>query len=124
MSQPIFAKHLNDCEEFSANDGCRLRELLHPKNDSIELPYSFSVATVDPGKSTYRHYLKQSEVYFILKGHGRLHVEDSSREVYEGDAALVPPEKEQWLENIDNNSPLEFIAIVSPPWRAEDDIRT
>ncbi len=123
MNSDIYKKHLKDCEEIIANDGCQLKELLHPKNDPIDLPYSFSVATVEIGKSTYRHYLKQSEVYFILEGQGRLHIGDKTTELIKGGTALVPPGQEQWLVNT-GESELEFIAIVSPPWREEDDVRT
>ena len=123
MSSQLFSKHLDDCEEIIANDGCRLKELLHPKNDPLDLPYSFSVAIVEPGKSTYRHYLKQSEVYFILEGQGRLHAGSETTDLVKGGSALVLADQEQWLENTGDND-LEFIVIVSPPWRDEDDVRT
>ncbi len=123
MSSQLFSKHLNDCEEIIANDGCRLKELLHPKKDQLDIPYSFSIASVEPAKSTYHHFLKQSEVYFILEGQGRLHVGSEITDLVKGSSALVPAKKEQWLENT-GEIELEFIVIVSPPWREEDDIRT
>ena len=123
MNSQLFSKHLDDCEEIIANDGCRLKELLHPKNDLLDLPYSFSVATVEPGKSTYRHTLKQSEVYFILEGQGRLHAGSEITDLVKGGSALVLANQEQWLKNT-GDSDLEFIVIVSPPWREEDDVRT
>lgn len=122
MSKDIVTKHLDECEEIIANDGCRLKELWHPKNDPIDLPYSFSVATVECGKSTYRHYLKQAEVYFILEGQGRLHVGSKITDLIKGGSALVPADQEQWLENT-GEVELKFIVIVSPPWREEDDTR-
>ncbi|MFK8068353.1 MAG: cupin domain-containing protein [Gammaproteobacteria bacterium] len=123
MVTKLFTKHLNDCEKIIANDGCYLKELLHPKNDPVELPYSFSVAAVAVGESTYHHYLKQTEVYFILEGKGLLHVGTETSNLIKGGSAIVPPHKEQWLENT-GSSELEFIVIVSPPWCEEDDIRT
>lgn len=122
MDSKIFAKHLNDCIEITANDGCRLKELLHPDNDPVDLPCSFAVARLEPGKSTYRHYLKQTEVYFVLEGRGSLHVGTAVRTLNKGAIAVVPPQAEQWLQNT-GQSTLEFIAIVSPPWREKDDIR-
>jgi mannose-6-phosphate isomerase-like protein (cupin superfamily) len=80
------------------------------------------MAYVDPGKSTSPHYLKQTEVYFIMQGIGRMHIEDETQEVNEGDVVVIPKEKKQWIENIGQNV-LVFAAIVSPPWRAEDDVR-
>jgi len=118
----MFIKHEMDCPEIIANDGCRLRELLHPERDPAEISYSLAMAYVEPGKATYKHLLRQTEVYYILQGIGRMHVGDEAQEVNEGDAVVIPKNKEQWIENIGENV-LVFAAIVSPPWRAEDDIR-
>lgn len=119
----MLVKHEKDCEEIIANDGCRLRELLHPERDSeAKISYSFAIAYVEPGKATYRHYLRQSEVYYIIEGIGNMHIGEETKEVQSGDAVYIPPEKEQWIENTGQNV-LVFIALVSPPWRLEDDIR-
>ncbi len=123
MVTKLFTKHLNDCEKIIANDGCYLKELLHPKNDPVELPYSFSIATVSAGESTYHHYLKQTEVYFILEGKGRLYVGSETTNLIKGSTAIVSRYKEQWLENT-GEIDLEFIVIVSPPWCKDDDIKT
>ncbi len=122
MCSQSVVKHLNQCKTIIANDGCHLKELLHPRNDPVDLPYSFSVAVLEAGKSTYPHYLKQSEVYFILEGEGRLHIGNACFQLTKGSTARVPPKQEQWLENT-GQSDLRFIVIVSPPWQAEDDIR-
>ncbi len=118
----MFIKNINDCEEFTANDGCRLRELLHPKNDPVALPYSIAIARVEPGKQTDKHKLAQAEVYYILTGQGCMCINDESRPVGAGDVILIPPRDSQWLENT-GGSELRFIAIVSPPWRAQGDVR-
>lgn len=122
MDSTIFNKHLNDCKEIIANDGCRLKELLHPENDPAALPFSFAVARLEPGKSTYRHYLTQTEIYFVIEGQGSLHVGTAVSDLNRGAIAVVPPGAEQWLHNT-GQTMLEFIAIVSPPWREQDDIR-
>jgi len=36
----VFVKKTSECDAFVANDGCTIRELLHPKNDPVDLPYS------------------------------------------------------------------------------------
>jgi mannose-6-phosphate isomerase-like protein (cupin superfamily) len=118
----MLIKHEKDCKEIIANDGCRLRELLHPDRDPADISYSLAIAYVEPGQSTYPHYLRQTEVYYIIQGLGRLHIGDEVEDVYEGDAVVIPPEQKQWIENIGQNV-LVFAAIVSPPWRAEDDVR-
>ena len=116
----MLVKNLHDCNEFTANDGCLIRELLHPKNDPVELAFSLAVARVHVGQRTRRHKLAQTEVYYILAGQGRMHTNSETREVGSGDVILIPPQAVHWIENSGDRE-LQFIAIVSPPWREEDD---
>lgn len=137
MSTLPFHKSLQDCPEFLANDGCHIREWVHPDRDDLALPYSLAHARVDPGKQTYAHFLKQDELYVIQAGSGELHVSkhplspeslSNKRErhvlpVTQGSSVLVPAGHEQFLVNTGNES-LQFLVIVSPAWCEEDDIRT
>ncbi len=119
----MFVKKLANCAEIIANDGCRLRETLHPDHDSVDLPYSFAFAWVDPGERTYPHSLqRQTEVYVILQGCGRMHIDDEAADVEVGDSIVIPAGSNQWIENAGPDA-LWFAAIVSPPWQAEDDVR-
>lgn len=118
----MFVKTLNECDSFVANDGCRIQELLHPKNDPVDLPYSIAIAKVEVGKESYRHKLKQTEVYHILSGKGLLHVNDETKIIKTGDVAVIPGDAIQWIEN-KGTEELVFAAIVSPPWQSEDDER-
>ena len=118
----MFVKKTSECEAFSANDGCTIRELLHPKNDAVDLPYSLALATVDVGRKSYRHSLEQAEVYHILQGHGRMFIENEDDEVGAGDVIVIPAEAIQWIENI-GSEPLVFTAIVNPPWTENGDLR-
>jgi mannose-6-phosphate isomerase-like protein (cupin superfamily) len=116
----MFVKNLNACKEFTANDGCLIRELLHPKNDPVDLAWSMAVARVLTGKRTLQHKLAQTEVYYILAGQGRMHINNEAREISTGDVIVIPPQAIQWIEN-SGNSELKFLAIVSPPWQKQDD---
>ena len=118
----MFVKNINECTEFTANDGCRIREWLHPKNDPVELPYSIAMATVDIGQQSYKHKLKQMEVYLITSGQGRMHIDDEEQFVAAGDAIIIPSECVQWIDNV-GEEVLRFIVIVNPPWSDEEDIR-
>lgn len=118
----MFVKSIDDCVEFTANDGCRIKEWLHPKNDAIDLPYSVAVATVDVGQHSYKHKLEQAEVYLITAGRGLMHIDDEQQEVNAGDAIYIEPERIQWIEN-SGEEVLTFTAIVSPPWSEEGDLR-
>jgi mannose-6-phosphate isomerase-like protein (cupin superfamily) len=110
------------CAQFTANDGCRIRELLHPKNDDIAAGFSLAVAEVAVGGRTYRHRLQQLEAYFILAGVGNACVGGECEPVSRGDVVVIPAGDEQWIENTGTET-LKFAAIVAPPWRAEDDER-
>jgi mannose-6-phosphate isomerase-like protein (cupin superfamily) len=118
----MLIKSLAACPPLIANDGCRIFELLHSNNDAIELPYSIAVAEVEPGERSYRHRLRQTEVYYVLEGRGHMHIDEDTRELTSGDAVLIPGGAAQWIENVDDTM-LRFIAIVSPPWSAADDER-
>lgn len=118
----MFVKNLSECEEFIANDGCHLKELLHPGNDSVDLPYSIAVARVEIKQSTFKHRLDQAEVYYILSGAGRIHIDQETRKVGRGDMILIPPGSVQWLEN-DGYEEIHLMAIVNPPWTKNGDVR-
>ncbi len=120
----MFIKRLDDCVEIVANDGCRLKEILHSDRDDVELPYSLAYARVEAGKGTHPHQLAaQDEVYTILSGAGVMHIGEETEEVGAGDTIVIPAGAEQWIENTSEGE-LVFTALVSPPWREEDDLLT
>jgi len=117
----MLVKYLRDCTEITASDGTTLRELLHSKNDGIDLGYSIAHATLRPGGVSRRHTLKtSSELYYVIGGRGIVHVGRESKEVRSGCAVYIPAGTVQFVENIGCDT-LEFLCIVSPPWRAEDE---
>ena len=118
----MFVKNIDDCTAFTANDGCVIREWLHPKNDAVDLPYSVATAIVTAGERSYKHVLKQAEVYLITSGEGVMHVDAEVCPVHAGDSVFIPGESTQWIENTGKED-LCFIAIVSPPWTEQDDKR-
>ena len=120
----MYVRKPEDCAEIIANDGCKLRELLHPARGAGGVRYSLAVARLDPGRATFPHRLTgESEAYYVLEGRGRLHVGADARELAPGEVALVPAGAEQWIESL-GPAPLRFLNIVDPPWCAEHDVRT
>ncbi|MHC4938661.1 MAG: cupin domain-containing protein [Planctomycetota bacterium] len=116
----MLIRRLDSCEEIIANDGCRLRELLHPDKDGSG-SYSLAIAWVDPGERTHAHRLEgRREVYLILEGGGEMHIDDDCDQVAPGDAVVIPAGATQWIENT-GAAVLKFAAIVDPPWTAESD---
>lgn len=118
----MFVKSESACPQQRANDGCMLRELLHPDREELALPYSLAVAEVAVGACTYRHRLRHAEVYYILQGRGVMHIEDETRLLQVGDCVVIPAALTQWIENA-GGEVLKFIAIVSPPWHIDGDER-
>lgn len=116
----MYVKNLKDCEEFISRDGAILRELLHADKGTFAFRYSLAHAKIKPGVKTQPHKLKTSEVYYILSGKGRMFIDKETREVGPGDAIDIPPLAVQCIENTGRED-LDFICIVDPAWRLEDE---
>jgi len=114
-------KELSECPEFTAGDGCLLRELLHPDKADIDIRYSLAHAKVAIGQKTSPHKLRTSEVYYILSGNGLMHIDREERNVKAHCAIYIPPGATQSIENT-GTSELEFLCIVDPAWQKSDEI--
>ena len=123
--------HLKDCPELRAGDNSMLREILHPDKTlqpdsngqarATKRPrYSLAHATVPPRKNTIPHRLKTSEVYYILQGRGRMHIDNEISYVNAGDSVYIPPYSVQHISNTGDRE-LTFLCIVDPAWREEDE---
>jgi len=114
-------RRLSERNEIVAGDHTRLREILHGPNEGLPLGYSLAWASLPVGTKSLPHRLRESsEVYYFLRGQGRMHVDGHEANVVEGDTVLVPPGATQWLQN-EADADLEFLCIVDPGWRAHDE---
>lgn len=119
----FWRRGLHECEEIVANDLCRLREILHPDKHRHDLSFSMAHAAVEPGCRTLRHHLEGAvEVYYILRGSARMDIDGAARDVGPGDTVVIPAGAVQHLVNT-GPEPVEFLALVQPPWQAEMDVR-
>lgn len=116
----MYIKDVWACGQFVAGDGTCLRELLHPDKADLAISYSLAHALVPAGETSKRHRLRTAEVYYILQGRGRMHINEESREVLPGQAVYIPPHALQHIENTGQGD-LAFLCIVEPAWRAEDE---
>jgi mannose-6-phosphate isomerase-like protein (cupin superfamily) len=119
----MITRRLSDLPRDVVLDGSRLAEYMHPDrgSGSPAIGYSLAHAIVRVGEATLPHRLKSSsEVYVLLKGRGILHVGDAQEEVSSGTAVYVPPGTVQWIKNT-GASDMEFLVIVEPYWRKEDE---
>lgn len=116
----MYVKYLKDCGEFIAGDDSILREILHPDKVGVPIHYSLAHAKVEVGQKTRPHSLKSSEVYYIIEGKGLMHIDQEAFEVGPDFTVHIPPNSVQYIENI-GSSDLEFLCIVDPAWRQEDE---
>lgn len=116
----MFIQDLKNCEEFTSGDNCFLRELLHPDKADIDIRYSLAHAVVKSGQTTRLHRLTTSEVYYILEGDGKMHIDNEISNVHQGQAIYIPPGAKQRIQNT-GTSNLLFLCIVDPAWRSKDE---
>ena len=116
----MFLRKLDDCPTFVAGDKTILKEILHPEKADLALRYSLAHAVVPARAASIPHRLKTSEVYYILSGVGRMHIDDETSDTSAGDTIYIPPDAVQWIENI-GDEPLAFLCIVDPAWQEEDE---
>lgn len=116
----MLIKNLKECEKFIGKDKTTLREILHPKNDNVPLNCSLAYAKLNPGDSSLPHRLRSTEIYFILKGKGVIHINDESKEVGKDCTVYIPSRSVQFIKNIGIRE-LEFLCVVFPPWQSRDE---
>ena len=86
----------------------------------LQLRYSLAYAVVRPEETTKPHRLRTSEVYYIIKGKGEMHINDETAVVGPGDAIYIPPHARQFISNT-GSTDLVFVCLVDPAWRKEDE---
>ena len=118
----MIIKSIENILAFEANDKTTLKEIIHPKNDELELNFSLAHASLKKGESSVPHcLLNQTEVYYVLNGSGKIKIEEEYQNINKGDVVLVPAGAKQHVDN-QGDEPLEFLCIVSPPWQEKDDL--
>ena len=89
LSHRYIKKKLANISEFIAGDKTHLKEVLHPKNDDLDLGFSLAHAIIKVGKSSLPHQLSHSETYFFLSGNGQMFIGNESCQVENGDTVYV-----------------------------------
>ena len=114
-------KSIAQIDDFLAGDNTILKEILHPSNDKINLPYSIAHAYLKPQTASLPHALTSTEVYYFLAGEGIINIGEKKQVVQSGDLVVVPPAENQYVTNTGEQN-LVFLCIVSPFWQAADEI--
>jgi mannose-6-phosphate isomerase-like protein (cupin superfamily) len=111
----MFMKHLTAISSIVAGDNSLIREILNPLKEELNIRYSLAWAQIKPGEKTLRHRLKTSEVYYIIRGSGILHINKEEKRVNKNDTIYIPPDATQFIVNTGEEH-LEFLCIVDPAW--------
>ena len=108
-------------KSFTTKDASEIREILAPRNSSIK-NQSLAEARIAPGQTTEEHYhLHSEEIYYILRGKGRMWLENDSREIRAGDGIAIPPGTRHKIEN-SSQGPMVLLCCCAPAYTHEDTI--
>lgn len=69
---------------------------------------------VDPGHSQEPHQHASEQVYVIVRGKGRMHVDDEDRDVKVGDLIHIPSGTNHYIDN-QLAEPLTYVSATTPP---------
>ncbi|HPD13335.1 MAG TPA: cupin domain-containing protein [Planctomycetota bacterium] len=109
----------NQSPPFLTKDGSTIRSLLDRTNSSAARQ-SLAEATVPPGGATQPHrHPRTEEIYYVLRGRGRMEVGGEARDVGPLDAILIPPGARHTLANT-GAEPLVFLCCCAPPYSHDD----
>jgi mannose-6-phosphate isomerase-like protein (cupin superfamily) len=113
----------NRVQAIVTKDTSEIREILAPRNSAIQRQ-SLAEATLHPGQATEEHYHAISEeIYYVLRGTGRMRIEGETRDVEPGDGIAIPPGKRHKFWNTGNGN-LIFLCLCVPPYEHDDTVLT
>jgi mannose-6-phosphate isomerase-like protein (cupin superfamily) len=110
----VIVTSVEGVEAFVTKDGSTIRELHHTQVQSL------AEATLEVEQATERHFHRVTEeIYFVLKGQGRMEVDGEVSYVRPGDAVLIPAGAWHQLEN-NGTSELRILCCCAPPYSHDD----
>jgi len=111
------------CAPFITEDGSEIRELLAHRNSSLR-NQSLAEATLRKGQSTRAHFHpKAEEVYYILRGLGRIRMAGKEKEVGPGDAIAIPAGVPHKIFH-QGSEDLVFLCCCAPGYEPDDVVFT
>src|SRR5271154_593320 len=106
---------------FITNAGSECRDLLAYRNSVIR-NQSLAEATIAVGAATQEHYHpKSEEIYYILRGTGRMKLDGELRDVGPLDAIAIPPGAPHKIWNT-GDVPLVLLCCCAPGYENDDTV--
>ncbi|MDP2917853.1 MAG: cupin domain-containing protein [Dehalococcoidia bacterium] len=113
----------NRVKPFITKDTAEIREILAPRNSSIK-NQSLAEAKVRPGMTTIEHYHTNiEEIYYIIRGKGKMRIGDEVGEVKAGDGIAIMPGLKHRIENT-GTCDLIFLCCCAPAYTHEATVLT
>lgn len=114
-------QNLHKVASFTTKDGSEIRELLAHRNSCIR-NQSLAEARLPVGATTTpHHHPKTEEIYYILQGQGRMHIDAEATLVGPGDAIAIPPGTTHKIKNIGDET-LVFLCCCAPGYEHDDTV--
>jgi mannose-6-phosphate isomerase-like protein (cupin superfamily) len=117
------ASRIDVKEPFQSPRGEVVYELIgaSPESGRTE-KHSVALVIIPPGKSSEEHHhIVSEETYYILRGIGRMVIDERTIYLTPGQACLIVPQERHQIFN-DGDEDLEFIAVCAPPWVPGDSV--
>lgn len=114
-------QNLDRVAAFTTKDGSEIRELLAHRNSCIR-NQSLAEARVGAGMRTAAHFHPRTEeIYYVLRGTGRMRIDAEFADVMVGDAVAIPPGAVHSIENT-GQEPLVFLCCCAPGYEHDDTV--
>ncbi len=114
-------RNLRMVRPYITKDGTEIYELFHPSNSDIK-DFSVAIAKLKKDERSIKHkHTTSQEIYYILKGKGRMYLDGKIFEVSEGDCIYIPAQKCHQIENL-GDTELMILCFSFPAYSHEDTI--
>lgn len=116
----MIVRRIDDYESFKTIDGSEITEVIGIVTTKTR-EVSLALAKIEPGFKTLNHYHNFTEIYMVVEGKGRMHLDDEIKDVSKGDNILIPPKSWHFIENKGNKNLLIW-CICTPAFTKEDSV--
>jgi len=96
---PMKVNNIFDVKGTEFPAGRLTRVLVGPGAPAEANGFVLGHVTIYPGGSVPLHSHEQEEVYIILSGYGKMHIDDETADVKPGDYVYITPKANHLLEN-------------------------